>query len=267
MSALPLRHPVTPESVSAIAGAGLWRASELAHPIAHTLPSGHTALDAELPGGGWPLGQLIDVLQPPFTQAEWRLLLPALRQTQAKGPLVLIGAPFLPHLPALAHQGIAAERVFLINASTIEERLWAAEQALRCHELGAMLVWLPHAQPAALRRLQLASRQIEAHTHAPAGVPPLPFVVALRPLAYQSQACAAPLRLTLHSQGRNGLDVTLFKRLGPPMEQALRLIAALPAWACLANRPAPADSTNNVIHWNTHAVDRIRAHQRAPAVA
>ncbi|APW47500.1 hypothetical protein [Rhodoferax antarcticus] len=49
-----------------------------------TLPSGHAALDAQLPGGGWPVGASCEILQPQAGQGEWRLLLPALRSlTQA----------------------------------------------------------------------------------------------------------------------------------------------------------------------------------------
>ena len=45
----------------------VWRADELATSLAgansRVLASGHAALDAELPGGGWPVGALIEVLQ------------------------------------------------------------------------------------------------------------------------------------------------------------------------------------------------------------
>lgn len=240
MSALPL--PVHP-------GTSLWLASELGTQDTPTLASGHAPLDAELPGGGWPLGSLIDLLQPPHGQHEARLLLPALGRTA--GVVVLVGNPHLPHLVAWAGQGVAASRVLQVQADPPAERLWAAEQALRCHDLGALLVWLPQATPAALRRLQLAARAWEAADRPP------PLVVALRPATARHQACAAPLRLVLESRGRQGLVVEVFKRRGPPLLQPLRMAAELPVQAGL--RRGAAGSVAVV----PHVVDRLRT----PALA
>jgi hypothetical protein len=58
--------------------AAVWRADELARQAGATRPTGHAVLDAVLPGGGWPVGALVEVLQPQAGQGEWRLLLPAL---------------------------------------------------------------------------------------------------------------------------------------------------------------------------------------------
>ena len=41
----------------------LWRGNSLGRTAEPVLASGFEALDAELPGGGWPLGQLSEVLQ------------------------------------------------------------------------------------------------------------------------------------------------------------------------------------------------------------
>ncbi len=230
MSALPNPSP-------------LWRASELAVQDAPTLASGHAALDAALPGGGWPLGPLIDVLLPPGGHPEWRLLLPALRQVRAAS--VLVGCPHLPHLPALTAQGLAPRQLLHITAHSATERLWAAEQALHCHELGALLVWLPEASPAALRRLQLSPRAAGDDT----GTPP-PLVLALRPQTHRHEACAAPLRLTVDSLGCDGLQVEVFKRRGPPLLQPLHLVTPLPAGA--RTRRATASPPAR------HVVDRLR---------
>lgn len=43
------------------------------------------ALDAELPGAGWPWHSLTELLQPQPTVAEWRLLAPVIRQGVVKG--------------------------------------------------------------------------------------------------------------------------------------------------------------------------------------
>jgi protein ImuA len=217
MSAAALRlHAVPPAELD-----GVWRGTELARQTQATLPSGHAALDAELPGGGWPLGQLSEILQAQSGLHEWRLLLPALQQATQRGPLVLVGAPHLPHLPVLAALGIAPERVLRIEARSPAERLWAAEQALRCKELGALLAWLPQVRSEQLRRLQLGGQSSQA------------LLFALRPLDAQRESSPAPLRLAVESGEGTQLTVQLIKRRGPLLEQPLALDAPLPVMAAL----------------------------------
>jgi protein ImuA len=227
-----LQAPPSPDEL-----AGVWRADQLARTHQATLPSGHAALDAELPGGGWPLGQLTEILQPQSGQHEWRLLLPALQTAAQCGPLVLVGAPHLPHLPVLAALGISPERVLRIEASSPTERLWAAEQALRCKELGALLAWLPQVRSEQLRRLQLSGNASQA------------LVFAMRPLDAQRESSPAPLRVAVQAGEGTQLALQLLKRRGPPREQPLALDAPLPVLAALkpVRRCTPE---------NTHAVDR-----------
>lgn len=128
-----------------------------------TLSSGHLALDQVLPGGGWPLDALSEVLQPPGLHGEWRLLLPVLLRLQqtGSGALVLVGPPHVPFGPALQAQGLAVQRLLWVNPSPMQACLWAAEQALRCAGVLAVLAWLPQAlrvRPEQLRRLQLAAQ-------------------------------------------------------------------------------------------------------------
>ncbi len=216
---------------------GVWRGTELAYQIQATLPSGHAVLDAELPGGGWPLGQLTEILQAQSGLHEWRLLLPALQAAAQRGPLVLVGAPHLPHLPVLASLGIAPERVLRIEARTPAERLWAAEQALRCKELGALLAWLPQVRSEQLRRLQLSGSASQA------------LVFALRPLDAQRESSPAPLRLAVQTGEGTQLALQLLKRRGPLREQPLALDAPLPVLAAL--KPVRRRTSED-----THAVDR-----------
>ncbi|MFX8125914.1 hypothetical protein ABTL08_19180, partial [Acinetobacter baumannii] len=54
----------------------LWRGSSLGAHSAPTLPSGFAALDAELPGGGWPLGAVTEKLSRRLTPAQIRRTLP-----------------------------------------------------------------------------------------------------------------------------------------------------------------------------------------------
>ena len=221
---------------------GVWRGSALAQQQQATISSGDDGLDRELPGQGWPVGQLTEILQAQPGLHEWRLLLPALRRAVLNGPLVLIGSPHFPNLPALAAMGIPADKVLRIDARTPAERLWAAEQTLRCRELGALLAWLPQARSEQLRRLQLAGNASQA------------LVFALRPIEAQHESSPAPLRLSVHAGERQGLSVQLFKRRGPVMDKSLSLAAALPVMAALRKE-------RTGIKDNDHAVDRTdRAH-------
>jgi protein ImuA len=40
----------------------IWRASQLARGDGRSIATGYASLSAELPGGGWPLGALIELL-------------------------------------------------------------------------------------------------------------------------------------------------------------------------------------------------------------
>jgi protein ImuA len=177
--------------------------------------SGHAALDAELPGGGWPLG-LVEVLQERPEQHVWQLAAPALAaslQAQA-GPVVLVAAPFDPFVAGLQAQGIAGDRLLWIRAAKPAERLWATEQALRCAEVAAVLAWLPQAKNAELRRLQMAAQQ---HKH---------LLFVFRTL--RSVQDASPARVRLQVAGTEQMEVSILKRRGPPLERPL-LLPAQPA--------------------------------------
>ncbi len=157
--------------------AHLWRADEIAHAadLDATIASGFAALDAELPGGGWPQGQLIELLLDAPGIGELSLLAPALAQhTQDACACVWVlpceraaksTLPALPYPPALATAGVDLARALFVQPETPREAFWAIEQSLRAAHLGALLGWLPHTSSRegefrALRRLQLlASRQ------------------------------------------------------------------------------------------------------------
>ena len=56
----------------------LWHARGALAPRGGVLSSGFAALDAELPGGGWPAGSLTELLLGSPGLGEWRLLAPVL---------------------------------------------------------------------------------------------------------------------------------------------------------------------------------------------
>lgn len=205
--------------------ADLWRADALSSAAQVVLASGYAELDALLPGGGWPVGALCEVLQPVGQHSEWRLLLPALARC-GQGAVVLVGPLLTPFAPALAAQGLLPQRLVWLRfeGHPVAERLWAAEQALRSAGVDAVLLWLPGppqgAQAAQLRRLHLAAVQHRC------------LFFALRESAAQQQASAAVLRLELgldmqavSPAGDVPLQVHIRKRRGPPLAAPLPLQA------------------------------------------
>lgn len=218
MSALSVPSQSLPERATpGLLRADVWRADALAAPRAQTLPSGDAALDAQLPGGGWPVGALTELLQAPGIHNEWRLLLPALARS-GSGPVVLVAPPHLPFAPALQAQGLQAQRLLWLGAADGQDTaaLWLSEQALRCAAVDAVLAWLPQVRPEQLRRLQWAAA--EHHK----------LLFVLRPTAAQAQASPAVLRLLLDFDDGGALSVHILKRRGPPLADPLHL-AARPA--------------------------------------
>ncbi|MDT7516600.1 translesion DNA synthesis-associated protein ImuA [Rhodoferax mekongensis] len=213
--------------------AGVWHAHTLASPVQSVQATGDALLDAHLPGGGWPVGALVELLQPAGAHSEWRLLLPALAAC-GRGPVVMVGPPQLPFAPALSRLGLRSGRLLSVLASATvgvgarvkdeaSGRLWATEQLLRCAEVDAVLAWLPQARGDQLRRLHLAAA--EHHK----------LLFVMRPDRARSDASPAVLRLLVQPIARarhplqglllDGLEVDILKRRGPPLAEPLHLQA------------------------------------------
>jgi protein ImuA len=220
--AAPDERPAAPEDLHP----ALWRAHQLGRPAEAGLGTGFAALDAELPGGGWPKRVLTELLLPHPGVGEMRLLVPALaRIAGAGGSVMLFDPPATPCAPALAALGVAAARLVVVHGRdgahgarhllASADLLWALEQALASGQVGAVLAWPPRTLRAeALRRLQLAA---QAHD-GPAFV--------LREIEWRDRPSPAPLRLMLQGTGLGELRLRVLKRRGPALERPLRL--ALP---------------------------------------
>jgi hypothetical protein len=186
-----------------------WRARDIsaAGPV---LKSGWPRLDAALPGGGWPLGTLIELLLPRHGVGELTLLLPALTALATADEelrwLTWIGPPHEPYAPALAQAGIRPERLLLVRVSGERERLWATEQALQSASCSAVLAWLESVPERALRRLKLAVGQGSV------------LGVLLRPLKERAETSPATLRLALMPTA-DGLTIEVVKRRGGGRER------------------------------------------------
>ncbi|CAE6732399.1 hypothetical protein FHY34_003181 [Xanthomonas arboricola] len=140
-----------------LAARTVWRAGR-GTAIAHGGEStGHAALDALLPDGGWPRRALTELLLPAHGVGEIALLLPTLaRMTGASSRVVLVAPPFIPYAPAWQAGGVVLEHLEVVQAEP-RDALWAFEQCLRSGACAAVLGWPQTGDARALRRLQVAA--------------------------------------------------------------------------------------------------------------
>jgi protein ImuA len=189
-------------ALHAFPDARVWTGRQFARPPAPGLPTGFAALDAQLPGGGWPRGSITELLSDSPGLGEIELLLPLLARATPPALNLWIAPPWLPYAPALASRGLALERMLVVRPATPAATLWATRQALASSACHAVLAWLDRPDMAALRRLQLAAED--------SGTPLFLF----RPLNAARQPSPASLRLQL-SAAPAALRVDILKRRGP----------------------------------------------------
>ncbi len=176
----------------------IWRADEENHQQ-RSLETGLAGLDALLPGGGWPLAALSEVLLPETGSSELRVLLPGLaRQTSGDGWAALVSPPLLPCATALAAQGVNLSRLLLVESSA--DRLWAAEQILRSGQCRLLICWPGKISARQKHRLQLAAEHGDS--------------CCIAVLAdSRNAASSAALKLRLYS-GADGLHLHILKNRG-----------------------------------------------------
>lgn len=136
----------------------LWRASQLARSGTRCVDTGHAALSGQLPGGGWPAGTLVELLQQQPGIGEMRLLRPAL-QACAERRIVLLQPPHPPQALALAALGLPPSQLLWLRTSRSADALWAAEQVLRSGSCGALLFWANHVRSCSNGKKISPSRQ------------------------------------------------------------------------------------------------------------
>ena len=189
----------------------LWRGAECARAVP-ALPSGFAALDACLPGGGWPKAALTELFLQAEGIGEFTLLMPACaRLTQAGRWVVFIAPPHIPYAPALADAGLDLGRLLLIKAEAPADQLWALEPALRSKQCGAALAWPKQLDSRSLRRLQLACEEGEASGF------------LFMPPAAMVNSSTAALRLRLAADPAGSLQIHILKRRGGVLEHPVRL--------------------------------------------
>jgi protein ImuA len=212
----------------------LWRGSQLAHARGPTVDTGYAVLSAELPGGGWPLGTLVELLVQQPGVGEIRLLRPALAAI-SKRPIVLVQPPHIPNSLAFAYLGVPLDKLIQLRASKTADALWSAEQILKTGSCSALIVWQNHARTESLRRLHLAAQASQT------------LFLMVRPLASAADSSPATLRLGVRPAG-DGIVVNVIKRKGPTRAEQLSITL----------QPSP-------ILLSPYA--RVRRHTSAPAIA
>jgi hypothetical protein len=194
-----------------LADARVWKLKDAsAAPTRPVWSTGCSALDARLPGGGWPTASLIEVLLDDTGLGEVQLFLPALVECQRRtgqggtdgAPwLVWIAPPHEPYAPALAQQGIELGRLLVVRPASATEALWAAEQALSSGVCAAVLLWLKGTDDRWLRRLKLAAEASGA------------LGVLFRPERHRFESSPASLRLVV-TRGEHEARLDLLKVQG-----------------------------------------------------
>src|SRR5688572_5078046 len=117
----------------------LWRGRGAAAPVG--LPTGFAALDAALPGGGWPRQGLVEIITTGSGHGELALWTPLIRQfTSMATPrcCAFISPPFGLFAPAWRAAGVQLEHLLVARAP---EPLWALEQALQSGVCAIGFAW------------------------------------------------------------------------------------------------------------------------------
>lgn len=187
----------------------LWRASQLARSHGTCVETGYPSLSAELPGGGWPAGVLIELLLQQSGTAEFSLLRPALSRLDGRR-IVLLQPPYQPQALALHGFGLHPAQFLWLRCAKPGDALWAAEQVLRAGSCGALLLWQQQIRNEALRRLHLAAQSSDT------------LFYMVRPLSCARDPSPAALRLALTPVSQ-GLQVHLVKRRGARRDMPLLL--------------------------------------------
>lgn len=180
----------------------LWRGQSLRRTEA--TPSGYPVLDAVLPGGGWPLGALSEVVHAAPGSGELRLLLPLLaRLSQAGQSVALIGPPLPPYAPGWAQRGVQLPRLVVVDAPDAQQ-VDCAVQLLQAGA-GAVCCWPRRMDETDARRLSLAAEAARSHA------------LWMRTAQARGAPSTAALRLRVQA-GKHALQVDVLKvRGGAPV--------------------------------------------------
>lgn len=145
---------------SYLARRDIWRGDQPATTAGAVVSSGFDELDYYLPGGGWPLGAMTEILVKDIAHSPLWLVMPALsalgKQTRWQ---TWITPPHIPFAPALSDNGIDISRTLLVRPGRQRDALWAAQETLGSGSCSVVLFWPQRLGSTTLRRLQLAAER------------------------------------------------------------------------------------------------------------
>ncbi|TCS38898.1 translesion DNA synthesis-associated protein ImuA [Reinekea marinisedimentorum] len=182
----------------------IWTARHWQQTVIPAVSSQYAKLDEYLPGHGWPIGAITEVLFCSTGQGELRLLLPALAQLSQQDDRwqLWLNPPFIPCAPSLTNWGFNTQRVILAQTHNANDSCHCLEKSLQTNGCQAVVAWLGKFDKALMRRLQLAAES----AHVP--------VFLLRSSKFEHQPSVAALRLLMGEHGR--IDI-LKRRAGWPV--------------------------------------------------
>jgi cell division inhibitor SulA len=185
----------------------LWKGRRSKH-AQRALPTGDAKLDARLPGHGWPLGAVTELISAKPGLGELSLLFSTLGGMSEQGQwIIMIDPPWIPYPASLHGHGLLLEQLLLVRTQQEKDSLWACEQALNGGRSGAVLAWPERISFTRLRRLQLAAESSSK----------LAFL--FRPQNALNTASPAALRLQLEAGGQRGTRISVLKCRGSkPLE-------------------------------------------------
>jgi len=216
-------RPDLPESLRD----ALWRAHQLGRSRSGCTPTGFAALDAELPGGGWPHRALTELLVPHPGLGELRLLVPALSRIVGTGAptgcdevesgnrcVMLFDPPAALCGWALAQLGVNAQQLLVVHGregargAAHLRRLWlsapTAGLARPAPRGGSSKVAEPHLLDSADLLWALEQALKSGHVGAVlAWLPSCPKADVLRRLQLAAQAHEGPAFLFREVQARS----------------------------------------------------------------
>lgn len=191
---------------SLLAAQTLWHAGRAPLVATGGEPTGHAALDALLPQGGWPRHALTELLLPADGVGELMLLMPTLsRLSQSGGTVVVVAPPYIPYAPAWEAAGVELKRLQIVQAASARDVLWTFEQCLRSGACAAVLGWVMQADMTDLRRLQMAADKGQC------------FGFVLRDHRHAANSSPAGLRIEAVPAAQDGIDWRVRKCRGGPV--------------------------------------------------
>lgn len=173
------------------------------------MSSGWPALDKLLPGGGYPIGAVTELLVATNSIGETSLLLHGLAAqmtASVQQRLALVAPPNALNAPALIQAGIDCARAPIVHCRDNSERIWCVEQMAAPDVFAAFIVWGDTLDGTALRRLQLAAEK--------AACP----IFVYRDIRRASERSPAALRLAISCRVTQGLgrqQLEVIKCRGP----------------------------------------------------